>query len=63
MFDASGNHIVPVGFRVEVSRGRFFTLAHAQNVVVVEQVARLGGGGVGTDQARQLFGFLVQFVG
>src|SRR5207302_5294082 len=41
MLDAPGNHIVPVGSRVEVCRRRPFSLAHGQNIVVVEEVAGL----------------------
>ena len=63
MLDAPGNHIVPIGSWVEVGRRRLFSLAHAQNVVVVQQVAGFTRDRVRTNQARQLLGFLMQFVG
>ena len=61
MLDAPGDHLVPVGVRVELRRRRLFALTHRQDVVVVQQVAWLAGRGIRAHQACQLFGFALEF--
>ena len=62
MLDASGDDVIPVGLGVEVGGGGLFTLAHSENIVVVEQVARFTGDRVRAYEACELLGLLIQLV-
>ena len=57
----TGYDLLPIGRR-QILRARLGALAYRQDVVVINQKARIGGIDIGTDEAPQQINFLAHFV-